>query len=464
MADAQAVNSAMIPLINNVTKNLPALQKQAGNLVSATATLQNPNGNSVVKIQHDVTGAANKASALAAKHPELADDPDYIALTKQINGAASSTTTVSSNIAAVANISAGLNLSLNQQNADTLADNAKASLNRLNKDAQQVNNGLETINGAMDNADSAAQDLNKAVNNATDAGRDFTAKAPEIASGVMQLSNGLGQLKAGADALSKGATKLHQGLDTGAKQIPGMTDDQRTNLANVMSSPVDVEQTILHSAKYYGRGLAPMFFSIAMWIACISTFLVVRTFSGRAMTGRANALSIALVGFGPLAVIALVGAYIMAFGVWLTLGLDPVHPWYFIGFVTLASLSWMMLAFWMRLIFGSPQTAIFLILLVLQLPTCGGTFPVTMLPPVYQKLAVVMPMKYSVDAFRVLISGGPMSTMALGFAVEGGILIISTIITLALVHRHKLFRMRDLHPPMITSTSTADFAFSVRPR
>ena len=255
MADAQAVNSAMIPLINNVTKNLPALQKQAGNLVSATATLQNPNGNSVVKIQHDVTGAANKASALAAKHPELADDPDYIALTKQINGAASSTTTVSSNIAAVANISAGLNLSLNQQNADTLADNAKASLNRLNKDAQQVNNGLETINGAMDNADSAAKDLNKAVNNATDAGRDFTAKAPEIASGVMQLSNGLGQLKAGADALSKGATKLHQGLDTGAKQIPGMTDDQRTNLANVMSSPVDVEQTILHSAKYYGRGL-----------------------------------------------------------------------------------------------------------------------------------------------------------------------------------------------------------------
>ena len=102
-----------------------------------------------------------------------------------------------------------------------------------------------------------------------------------------------------------------------------MTDDQRTNLADVMSSPVDVEQTILHSAKYYGRGLAPMFFSIAMWIACISTFLVVRTFSGRAMTGRANALSIALVGFGPLAVIALVGAYIMAFGVWLTLGCWP---------------------------------------------------------------------------------------------------------------------------------------------
>ena len=163
MADSQAVNSAMVPLINNVTKNLPTLQKQARNLVSVTGTLQNPNGDSVIKIQHDVTGVVNKATALAAKHPELADDPDYIALVKQINGAASSTTTVSSNIAAVANVSAGLNLSLNQQNADTLANNATAALGRLNKDAQQVNNGLETINGAMDTADSVAKDLNKAM-------------------------------------------------------------------------------------------------------------------------------------------------------------------------------------------------------------------------------------------------------------------------------------------------------------
>ena len=70
MADSQAVNSAMVPLINNVTKNLPALQKQARNLVSVTGTLQNPNGDSVIKIQHDVTGVVNKATALAAKHPE----------------------------------------------------------------------------------------------------------------------------------------------------------------------------------------------------------------------------------------------------------------------------------------------------------------------------------------------------------------------------------------------------------
>ena len=133
-----------------MTKNLPALQKQAGNLVSATATLQNPNGESVIKIQHNVTGAISKASALVAKHPELADDPDYVALVKQINGAASSTTTVSSNIAAVANVSAGLNISLNQQNADTLADNATAALGRLNKDAQQVNNCLLYTSDAAD--------------------------------------------------------------------------------------------------------------------------------------------------------------------------------------------------------------------------------------------------------------------------------------------------------------------------
>lgn len=463
-SDTQAVNSAMIPLVNNVSKNLPALQKQAGNLVSATASLQNPNGNTVVTVQHNVDGSLSKTSALVAKHPELAKDPDYVALVKQLNLASRANTTVSSNVAVVANVSAGLNLSLNQQNADTLAANATAALNRLNQDADQVKSGLGALNTAMDTANSGAQDLNSAVNNVTAAGRDVTAKAPEMASGIMQLTNGLGQMKAGADTLSKGATQLHSGLDNGAKQIPGLTDDQRANLSDVMSSPVDIHQTIAHDAEFYGRGLAPMFFSIAMWIACISTFLVVRTFSGRAMAGRTNSFLISLVGFGPLAVIALASTYIMAFGVWLTLGLDPIHPWLFIAFITLTSLSWMMFAFWLRLLFGSPQTAIFLILLVLQLPTCGGTFPVTMLSPFYQKLSIIMPMKYSVDAFRVLISGGQTSVLATAFAVEGGILLVSTIITLTMVHRHKLFRMRDLHPPMITSRSTADFAFSVRPR
>ena len=55
----------------------------------------------------------------------------------------------------------------------------------------------------------------------------------------------------------------------------------------MLSSPADVTMQIDNPATYYGRGLAPMFFAIALWVFGISVFLVVRPITGRALAGRA---------------------------------------------------------------------------------------------------------------------------------------------------------------------------------
>lgn len=459
--DAKKMTSSTAALADKAAKDYPTIKAKAANLVTATGRMQN---SGTIQTQTDINASLTSLASLEASHPDLAKDSDYVALRKQLNAAATANTTVTANVNTVVNASAGLNLQLNQSDLDKLAADAKKDAANLNADADKVNKGVQQLNSAMKTADDGVQNIDKGVKQATSAGRDLLAVAPKAIDGVMQLSNALGSLNTAMPQLSNGMHTLATGLDKGNKQIPDLSDRQRTNLADVMSSPVDITQTVDHSAKYYGRGLAPMFLSIAMWIACISTFLVVRTASGRSLTGRANSLKIAMMGFGPLATIGLAGSFLMVAGVWLLLGLDPVHPWLFIGFVTVTSLAWMALAYWIRLILGSPQTAVFLILLVLQLPTCGGTFPVTMLPPFYQKLSVIMPMKYSVDTFRALISGGQMSTVGLGFGVQAGILATSIGLIVWLIRRHKIFRMRDLHPPMVTSTTTADYAFSVRPR
>ncbi|WP_130865454.1 YhgE/Pip domain-containing protein [Acidipropionibacterium timonense] len=462
--DGKVVNSQTSQLVQSITQDLPQWQRQARNLVTATGKLENPNGETVTTIQTNVSGATERATKLLASHPELAKDADYVALVRSLNVAGSATTTVSSNIAVVGSASAGLNLSLNQSRAQQTADNVSTALDRLNKDISAASTGVDQMKGALATADSGVKDLDSGVHKATSAGRTVTAKVPSAIAGVVELSNGLGQLKKGTDTLTSGATELSDKLSAGYQKMPSLSPANSQDMSKIMSSPVDVEQTVDHPATYYGRGLAPMFFSIAMWIACISTFLVVRTFSGRALAGRANSLKLLLTGYGPAAIVALTGSLLMALGVWFALGLDPVHPWLFLLFVVVTCLAWMAMAHGLRMVFGSPQTAIFLILLVLQLPTCGGTFPVAMLPTIYRKLSVIMPMKYAVDAFRIVISGGPMSNFVIALAVQVGILALSLLGIAILVHRHKRFRMRDLHPPMVTSTSTADFAFSVRPR
>ncbi|PIE99526.1 MAG: hypothetical protein CR979_02845, partial [Propionibacterium sp.] len=186
--------------------------------------------------------------------------------------------------------------------------------------------------------------------------------------------------------------------------------------------------------------------------------------SGRALTGRANPIRIAVAGFGPIAVIGVTGALLMGLVTWVLLGLNPVHPGYFIALLIVTSLSFTSLAYALRVAIGSPQTAVFLVALILQLPSAGGTFPVAMLGNFYQLLSYIAPMTYSIQAFRVAISGGSDFTYWKSMAALIGILLVSIAVVVGFIYRRQRFRMRDLHPPMVTSSSTADYAFSVRAR
>ncbi|WP_197511027.1 ABC-2 transporter permease [Tessaracoccus coleopterorum] len=70
-------------------------------------------------------------------------------------------------------------------------------------------------------------------------------------------------------------------------QIPVLTDHERDDAVSVLSAPVDVSMQVDNPAHVYGRGLAPMFFSIALWVLGISAFFVVRPITGRVLAARA---------------------------------------------------------------------------------------------------------------------------------------------------------------------------------
>lgn len=463
-SDVQQIGQAVGPFLDFVKQDLPRLQEQAKNMVKASASLTSPENGNVIKIERQVSGAAEASRSLLAAHPELAKDANFIELTRQLEAARTSSTAITTDVNLIASASGGIDLQLNNAGLNRFAGSVNSALDSAKKDAAAVDAGFAQITKGANDADKSMAGLRAGAQDITKAARQLGNEVPAVINGVLQLSNALGRLDTAMPQLAKGAKQLSDGLDSGAKKIPNLSDQQRENLSRIMASPVDIEQTVDNDAKYYGRGLAPFFFSIALWIACVSTFLVVRTISGRALTGRASPLRIATVGFGPVGLIGIVGAMLMGLGVWALLGLDPVHPGLFVLLLATASLSFMALAYWIRLLMGSPQTAVFLIALILQLPASGGTFPVAMLNDFYQGLAVIAPMRYSVDAFRVAISGGSMTTYWVSLAVLAGILVVSLALTAWLVWRRQIFRMRDLHPPMVTSTSTADYAFSVRPR
>ncbi|WP_296138015.1 YhgE/Pip domain-containing protein [uncultured Tessaracoccus sp.] len=462
--DLRAAAAQVDPLVDHALGQLPKLKEQVGDLVSVHGELNSDDGGLVVSLDRHVDRSVQRSKDLVAKHPELANDEDLVALVKELEATRDSRSQLRAKLDAAADLSAGLNLQLDTSGLDRAARNVQSSLDDARKSAEGIDGGLAKLNAGADTIDGGVGKARDAMQGIGANVREIGRAAPQMVDGVVRLTDGVGQLNTAMPQLSDGAHQLATGLDDGLKQLPQLSDKQQEKLAVAMSSPVDFEQTVDHDAQYYGRGLAPMFASIGMWIMTVSVFLVVRTISGRALSGRGNPFRIAATGLGPIFAIALGGAWIMAIGLWAGLGLDPVHPGLFLLLVSVASLAFVGLAYVVRLVLGSPQTAIFLVWLILQLPASGGTFPVQMLPSFFRALVPVSPMWYSVTAFRVAISGGQMSTYWMCTGVLFGVLVASVALSVWLVWRRQRFRMRDLHPPMVTSESTADFAFSVRPR
>jgi putative membrane protein len=253
-------------------------------------------------------------------------------------------------------------------------------------------------------------------------------------------------LQADARQFEAGQGKLADSLDAALQQIPPASAQQRAQIADTLSSPVQVVTTNVHPAQVYGRGLAPLFFGIALWVYALVAFILLRPVNPRAVAGQARALTVAIAGWLPPAAIGLVGALVLYGVLDGVLGLDPVHRPAAIGVVVLAALSFTALIHLLRTASGGVGDAIVFALLTVQLTASGGLYPLQTGPSPFQTVHQAMPMTYVVDALRVCISGGTDARLIRAVIVLAGILVVSLGLTAVAVARQRSWTMARLKP------------------
>ena len=332
---------------------------------------------------------------------------------------------------------------------DRRISGARRDLDALDEGAAAVASGAQQLNAGIGSAAEGADDLSTGVSRASDGATTLATGADQLSDGADALSSGVGDLTAGLTTLRDGAGTLATGLGKGAARIPTLTEDEEDQAVQVLSAPADVSTEVAHPATYYGRGLAPLFFAIALWVFGISAFLVVRPISGRALAGRAGALRLALTAWLPIGALAVAAGWLMVGVVWATLGLDPVHPVLLMGVVTLAAICFSAIAHLLRTALGAPGASLLLVLLVLQLSAAGGTYPPELLPGFFGALHPYLPMTYLIDAFRVAISGGQLPHLTRDVVVLLLVAVVALGLVVATVRRRQQFRMADLHPPLV---------------
>ncbi|AZZ56744.1 YhgE/Pip domain-containing protein [Rathayibacter iranicus] len=181
----------------------------------------------------------------------------------------------------------------------------------------QLSGGLTQLAGGADAAAGGAAQLATGATSAAQGARDLAAGATTAAGGAAQLATGASSAADGATQLADGATgvsdgavqltdgtrSLATGLDAAVAQLPTYTESESTNLADVVSDPVE---NASNTNDLFGAASVPFFTTIALWLGALATFLVLAAFSHRALSSTRSSAALALSSYVPALVIGVV--------------------------------------------------------------------------------------------------------------------------------------------------------------
>ncbi|MEV6849743.1 YhgE/Pip domain-containing protein [Actinoplanes sp. NPDC051411] len=314
---------------------------------------------------------------------------------------------------------------------------------------------VDQLSAGLDQLATGAKQLHTGTTQAKSGAVDLRGGIYQLASGARQLDDGLGTLSTGgrqlADGLGDlqtGAGKLASGLTDGANQIPGYGDDTGSR-ADVLADPVALDRVVRHPASTYGVGFAPYFLSLALWVGAMVTFMVLRPLNRRYLMSEAPTPRVALAGLLPAVAIGLAQATLLFLVVRFALGLSPVHPWLVWGLLMLTATVFAAI---MQLLGAALKAAgriVALALLMLQLTSSGGTYPVETSPGFFQAIHPLLPMTYTVEALRHAVDGGAASTVGHAALLLLAYGIAGVSLTLGVTHRARRMTGADLHPELV---------------
>jgi putative membrane protein len=256
------------------------------------------------------------------------------------------------------------------------------------------------LGSALDQVGTRGQELSSKLTQLRDGAQQLASGNAELAGGIAKLDDGAQQLKAGSAEL---ATKLADG----AKQLPNWTTQQKDAVADTIGGPVKLETTHENAAPNFGTGMAPFFLTLALFFGALVLWMVLRPLQSRAIAAEVLAVRVVLASYLPAAAIALFQAIILYCVVRFALGMHAVHPVAMLGFMVLISGAFVAATQAINAVVGPAVGRVLIMaLLMLQLVSAGGMYPVETTSRPFQILHRFDPMTYGVNGLRQLILGG----------------------------------------------------------
>ena len=375
----------------------------------------------------------NPSSELAAQQQKVASEAQTLAATMQVARAdlataggmlqtlgaeaqvAGNTTTI--NLIQIDRLSKAFaaTQTVTRQTAELLMD-LQTLTAQLTKQQRQLQTGVSMLAGGVNqlapnaiNAFNGYNNLRTASNQLFDGSTTLANNLLRAQASSQRLANGAAVLNANSGILLNGTSQLATGADTLSTKLADAANQiklQPTGAATQqqIAKPVSSETNARGDVPNYGYALAPYVLSLSLFVGALAVNVIYpirKTFAEQESAFRWWLAKVSVVG-----TVAFAQAIILMLIMVYCLGLVPDHPGHFIGAVYLTSFVYISIVSLLVIVLDNPGRFLAMILLVLQLGSSEGTFPIQTANGFFQAVNPLVPMTYSIRALRQAISGG----------------------------------------------------------
>ena len=411
----QGFNERLLPIINNHLNVVEEVSKEAN--VIAKELQQKPDKTEEIKARQKALD--NRLQASTERLQLVKNIFEYfnkLSSERLFNNQLERVTTLSNDITTIKEVNN--NIYNKMDHYDEIADTVKEEF--VNKSAR-VNEVSSNMNSKLnvEVAPLISQVLSKAEVNIDKvsgiiAGTQGELPAVErkLSETEVKISNAYGKLLSLQAQMPSAKSKIQKLTDEIKKADSGIDKNQLFNLLKVdykqqaefFANPVKLQENKLYHIENYGSAMTPFYTVLSIWVGSLLMSSLLTT----KVEDEENKYKPYQKYFGRglmFIIISLFQTLIITLGDMYVLGTQANSPYRFVLYALLISLLFSSIIYTIVCILGNVGKAVCIVLLVLQLGSSGGTFPIQMTSEFFQTLYPKVPFTYSIGLLREAVGG-----------------------------------------------------------
>ena len=423
-----------IPLVNELLDAVSNVSLDTEQMQSFMADL-----NRLTQDLNDVLVGVRSIQAILADDATYPTDEDKVTAIRAIMEGENGLSAKAANLqAALAAFQASL--AALQENVAQIQEMTE-QLAQMMPDAQgidQIRSGINQLSASMDALAQGSQALADGIGMAGEGAGQLVEALKLLQEGTAGLNENIGKVQEGAAALAEG---LEEGVDSASLMLAG-----KESRIQVLSDPVEIDKGYYSKVKNYGSGFAPFFICIGLWVGALIASFLCRPLNTRVVASNASPLAAALSGFLPMAAVSALQGVLVGLALQFLIKVQVDHIAGFYAFVVLVAIVFA--AIIQALVAGFEYAGRFtsVVLLILQITSSGGTFPLETTPAFFQVISPFLPMTYGVAGLRQVTAGVQMDQawVYAGFLLLFGL--VAFAFTCFIAARKRMVSVRELDP------------------